>query len=198
MQKCQQPFLVSFRYNIGLYGIMQGCRKKEQILGIDEEKKISVDNRSQVYYSTRSNQIRTKQGCTEIEQHDHWGNQQEASRGVGAQYEKLESRAVLCLVAQSCPTPCNPRDCSPPGSSVHRDSPGKNTGVGCHALLQGISSTQGSNPGLLHCRQILYQLSYHVSLESRALVLKYYILLLLSKFFQEVALTEICHNYPKA
>ena len=35
-------------------------------------------------------------------------------------------------------------------------SPGKNTGVGCHALLQGIFPTQGSNPGLLHCRQILW------------------------------------------
>ena len=40
------------------------------------------------------------------------------------------------------------------------DSPGKNTGVGCHALLQGIFLTQGSNPGLLHCRQILYCLNY--------------------------------------
>ena len=40
------------------------------------------------------------------------------------------------------------------------DSPGKNTGVSCHFLLQGIFPTQGSNPGLLHCRQILYQLSY--------------------------------------
>ena len=39
------------------------------------------------------------------------------------------------------------------------DSPGKNTGVGCHALLQGIFSTQGSYPGLLHCRRILYCLS---------------------------------------
>ena len=38
------------------------------------------------------------------------------------------------------------------------DSPGKNTGVGCHALLQGIFSTQGLNPGLPHCRQILYHL----------------------------------------
>ena len=38
-------------------------------------------------------------------------------------------------------------DCSPPGSSVHGDSPGKNTGVGCHAFLQGIFSIQGSNPG---------------------------------------------------
>ena len=37
-------------------------------------------------------------------------------------------------------------DGSPPVSSVHGDSPGKNTGMGCHFLLQGISSTQGSNP----------------------------------------------------
>ena len=44
---------------------------------------------------------------------------------------------MLCLVAQSCLTYCNPVDCSPPGSSVPGDSPGKNTGVGCHALLQG-------------------------------------------------------------
>ena len=67
---------------------------------------------------------------------------------------------VLCLVVQSCLTLCNPRDCSPPGSSVHGDSPGKNTGAGCHALLQRIFPTQGSNPGLLHCRWILYHLSH--------------------------------------
>ena len=53
-------------------------------------------------------------------------------------------------------------DCSPPGSSVHRDSPDKNTGVSCHAL-QGIFPTQGSNPGLLHCRWILYHLSHQGS-----------------------------------
>ena len=62
-------------------------------------------------------------------------------------------------VAQSCPTLCDPIDCSPPGSSVHGDSPDKNTGVGCHFLLQGIFSTEGSNPGLPHCRQTLYPLS---------------------------------------
>ena len=39
-------------------------------------------------------------------------------------------------------------------------SPGQNTGVGCHFLLQRISTTQGSHLGLLHCRQILYHLSY--------------------------------------
>ena len=46
------------------------------------------------------------------------------------------------------------------------DSPGKNTGMGCHALLQGIFLTQGLNPCLLcllHCRWILYQLSYQGS-----------------------------------
>ena len=43
------------------------------------------------------------------------------------------------------------------------DSPGKNTGVDCNALLQGIFPTQGSNPSLLHGRQILYQLSHQGS-----------------------------------
>ena len=48
----------------------------------------------------------------------------------------------------------------PPGSSVRGDSPGKNIGVGCHALFLGIFPTQGSNPGLPHFRQILYHLSH--------------------------------------
>ena len=45
--------------------------------------------------------------------------------------------AVLSLVAQSCPTLCDPMDCIQPGSSVHGDSPGKDTGVGCHASSRG-------------------------------------------------------------
>jgi len=52
-------------------------------------------------------------------------------------------------------------DC--PGSSVYEDSPGSNTGVGCHALLQGIFSTQGLNPVLLHCKRIRYHLSHQGS-----------------------------------
>ena len=67
---------------------------------------------------------------------------------------------VLCLIAQLCPTFCDPMDCSPPGSSIHGDSPGKNIGVSCHELLQGIFPTQGPNPGLLRCRWILYHLSH--------------------------------------
>ena len=66
-------------------------------------------------------------------------------------------------VIQSCPTLCNHMDRSPPGSSVFGILPGKNTGVGCHALLQGIFLTHGSNSGLLHCRQILYCLSHQGS-----------------------------------
>ena len=74
-----------------------------------------------------------------------------------------ECCAVLCLVAQSCPTLCDPMDCSPPGSSVHGNFPGKNTGVGGHVVLQGIFPTQGSNQGLQHCRPILYCLSHQGS-----------------------------------
>ena len=54
--------------------------------------------------------------------------------------------AVLCLVTQLYPTFYDPMHCSLPGSSVHGDSPGKNTGVSCHAPLQGIFPNQGANP----------------------------------------------------
>ena len=54
-------------------------------------------------------------------------------------------------------------DCSLPGSSVHGDSPGKNTGVGCHAFLQGVFPTQVSKPGPPHCRWILCKLSHQGS-----------------------------------
>ena len=62
----------------------------------------------------------------------------------------FSQHACVCAKSpQSCPTLCNSVDCSPPGSSVHGDSPGKNTEVGCHALLQKIFLTQGSNLRLL-------------------------------------------------
>ena len=70
--------------------------------------------------------------------------------------------APLCLVTQLCPTLCDSMDCSPQGSSVHGDSTGKNTGVGCHAL-HGIFQIQGSNPGVPHSRWILYHLSHQGS-----------------------------------
>ena len=57
---------------------------------------------------------------------------------------------------QSCPTLCHPWN-----------SPGQNTGVGSPSLLQGIFPTQESNPGLPHCRQILYQLGHKAGLGGR-------------------------------
>jgi len=86
---------------------------------------------------------------------------------------KPNKLCVCVLVAQSCLPLCGLMDCSPPGSSVHGNTAGKNTGVGCHSLLQGIFPTQGSNLGCLHCRQILSQfrfsqkatsLSYNISI----------------------------------
>ena len=53
------------------------------------------------------------------------------------------------MCTQPCLTLCNPLDCSPQGACVHGDSPGKDTGVGCHALLQRIFPTQGLNLCLL-------------------------------------------------
>ena len=57
------------------------------------------------------------------------------------------------LITQSCPT------LEPARLLCPWNSPGKNIGVGCHSLLQGIFLTQGSNLSLLHRRQILYCLS---------------------------------------
>ena len=74
---------------------------------------------------------------------------------------------MLCLVAQSCLTLQPHGLCSPRGSSVLGDSPGKNTEVDCHALLQGNFPGQGWNPGLL--QGILYSLSHreaHLFLKS--------------------------------
>ena len=58
----------------------------------------------------------------------------------------------VCLVAQSCPTLCNPLDCSSPGSSFHGILMRMKIlgGGGCSFLLQGIFPTQGSNLGLLY------------------------------------------------
>ena len=71
---------------------------------------------------------------------------------------KLRVVPSTSLVTQSCMTLFNPMDCYPPGSCVHGNSSGKFTGEACHAL-QGIFSTQRSNPGILHCRWILQHLS---------------------------------------
>ena len=66
--------------------------------------------------------------------------------------------SALCLVDQSCPALRNPMDYGILHSP--QNSPGQNTGVGILYLLQANSPTQISNPGLPHCRWILYPLSH--------------------------------------
>ena len=71
------------------------------------------------------------------------------------------NKYLCCVVSLSCVWLfATPMDCSPPGSSVHGDSPGKNAGVDCHAPLQGFPAW-GLNLGLPHCRWIqLYHLNH--------------------------------------
>ena len=64
------------------------------------------------------------------------------------------------LVTQLCPTFCDPMDYSPHQVPLTMEFSRQEYIVDCHSLFQGIFLTQGSNPSLLHCRHILYQLSY--------------------------------------
>ena len=85
--------------------------------------------------------------------------------------DHIPKAICCCLVAKSCLALCvcvcvcvcvlcltllQPHGCSLAMFLCLWDFPCKNTGVDCHSLLQGIFLTQGTNPGLLHCRQILY------------------------------------------
>jgi len=81
------------------------------------------------------------------------------------------------LVTQFYPTLCNPMNCSQASPSMGFSRQEywvaisfSNTGVGGHALLQGIFPTQGSNPGLPHHRWILYHFSHQGSQLSSLLV----------------------------
>ena len=101
-----------------------------------------------------------------------------------------------------------PHDCSPPGSpsmgfsrqEYWSEKKKKNTGVGCHSPLQGIFSTQGSKPGLQHCRQILYGGSYwevhhfKINLNDFIWSIKYWCSTNLSPYHLEVWFTHLCYQ----
>ena len=83
-------------------------------------------------------------------------------KAIRSKYEYMRKSVCVCLVPQLSLTLCDLMDCSLPGSSVH--------GILQARILEwvpfpplGIIPTQGSNPGLLHCRQILYCLSHQES-----------------------------------
>ena len=88
-----------------------------------------------------------------------WGHQRETS----FTHQLKQLIVTKEKVTQSSLTLCNPVDCTLPGSSVDGIFQARNTGVGCHFLLQGIFPTQGLKQGLLHCRQTLYHLSHRGS-----------------------------------
>ena len=85
-------------------------------------------------------------------------------------FSRRHRRKVKVFIAQSYLTLRDPTGCTLPSSFVQGIFQARilewegNTEGNCHSLLQGIFPTQGSNPGLLHCRQILYQLSHKGSL----------------------------------
>ena len=84
-----------------------------------------------------------------------WGKMRNLAQEIAFQIALRNcSKEVKWKVAQLCPTLCDPVVYSP------WNSPGQNTGVGSLSLLQGIFPTQGSIPGLPHCRRILYELTH--------------------------------------
>ena len=101
----------------------------------------------------------------------HWRDYQAISQNALSKKSSPETSGTVLdsdvdkekvLDAQSCPILCDPWTvCWLPGPSVHGILPAKNTEVDC--LFQGVFLTQGSNLGLLHCRQILYCLIHQGS-----------------------------------
>ena len=86
---------------------------------------------------------------------------------------------------------CNSMD-YPCWAPLSMGSPGKNTGVGCHFFLQGIVPAQGSNSGLLHCRQILYWLSHQGSI-GRLYIHYFWCCLVVSVVSDSLWLHEVQH-----
>ena len=73
---------------------------------------------------------------------------------------------------QLCPTLSDVMDYNPPSSSVHGILQARILEwLGCHSLLQGIVPIQGSNPDLLHRRQILHHLSHHIYIWVKSAIL---------------------------
>ena len=85
----------------------------------------------------------------------HGISQARVSKWVAISFSNVTCKSEGCSVVSD--------SLQPHGLYCPWNSPGKNTGVGSHSLLQGIFPTQRSNPGILHCRWLLYQLSHQES-----------------------------------
>ena len=104
-----------------------------------------VHKESDMTYQLNNNNDSTNRGDAQVEQCEN----------------ECKSESVNCsVVSNSLRPPWTTVACQ---ALCPRNSPGKNTGVGSHSLFHGIFLSQGSNPGLLYCRQILYHLSHQGS-----------------------------------
>ena len=103
---------------------------------------------------------RTKYSLKKLNTKQQCGNFLVSELFIILKYVSVSCSVMSFIYDHKAMTRYDPVDCSSPGSSNHGHSPGKNTGVGSHFLLQGILSTQGSNLHLLHCRWIPYHLSH--------------------------------------
>ena len=95
----------------------------------------------------------------------------------------LKNRYILKhyirLVVQLCPTLCDPMHCSLPGSSVHGDSLGKNTGVGCHAFLWGSSQPRDQTQVfLLYIYRQILKIHTHACIYDTIFILWLYLFIL--------------------
>ena len=79
-----------------------------------------------------------------------WWPVRDTAGGQGGRRHACAACLPRAKSLQACPVLCNPMECSPTRFFCPWDSLGRNTGVGCHALLQGIFRAQGSNPHLVH------------------------------------------------
>ena len=121
-------------------------------------------------YPFQYSHLERSHGQSSLAGYSPWGSKESSTTGYSFCMKVKE------LVAQPCPSLCNPMDWGLPArflcpgdfpgknARLRRwNSPGKNTGVGSHSFLLGIFPIQRSNPGLLHCRRSLYRLSHQGS-----------------------------------
>ena len=85
-----------------------------------------------------------------------WMNTEVVTLSEVTETKEIYDSVCCCLVAKSCPTLCNPMDCSLPGFSIHGISQARILESVAISFLQGIFLTEGLNPCLLHCRWVLY------------------------------------------
>ena len=98
----------------------------------------------------------------------------------GEETFQINTKLLNVKLLQLCPTLCDPMDCSPPGSSVHGDFPGKNTRMGCHALLHGNLPSPGIKLTSLMPSVLVRQKPEHLGISNTWSSLRYIILTALS------------------